>query len=274
MIDKLKRILLIFATSAGLLWLGVLFGPRHLEADVFLHGLRGEAALSGAGHSVGRRVELLLNGHSVQAEYRSLSGSPRQVVTALKARDPVAPPKDGAHLASALPIEMHAMGWSLYGRMAATALQGQDGNLVLPNAGWLALALENGSGTDLWRMVFPDGLGLFDLLTDGGGDVSGFDIADLPRPPGARRVLSLLMRDGTSDVDLVVYRRPAALGDRVSHYERELPLAGYRPLGHAGTSRQLLYFGRGDSEVTVFLTPAASDGMTTDVIQHRRMAAG
>jgi hypothetical protein len=81
-------------------------------------------------------------------------------------------------------------------------------------------------GTELFTLTTDTQFPLGKVFAAGDADVDGTDVPGVPRPPGARRILT--MEEQGAPLKLRVYRARGTVGEMRSYYEREMAQRGWR----------------------------------------------
>jgi hypothetical protein len=265
LLDRSIRISAIIVVCATMLWLGLALGPRNSDADVYwalTDGAMRRQSTEVASPTL-RTMTLTLNGIAVEAERIPSSLSPEQAIVRVQAESGAVP--TGWR-------ELHAgdNAWRLYGRAPLPSFEPNrddaEGSTAATGA-WVAFAMNTGQGTDLWRMRYPEGVDVTALLTGQDMDAGGEDMPWLPRPPGARRLLTMVI-PGTPPTQMLVYGCDLSVAQRTVHYRRALEAVGFSQ-GMQLADGMVLDFERGADRLTVLMAPRRADGSAVDVIQIR-----
>lgn len=255
----------IILVSGGLLWLGVTLGPRNSDADVYWAPTGGaiQRPRPEIASPTLRTMTLTLNGIAVQAERIPSKLSPRHAIARVEAESGTTP-------AGWRELSAGEETWRLYGRAPLASIEperdGTGGSTVKAGA-WIAFAMDTGQGTDLWRMRYPAGVDVTALLPGSDGDVQGSDLPWLPRPPGSRRLLTMVI-PGTPRARMLVYGTDLSVARRMAHYRRALEAVGFRR-GMQLVDGMVVDFERGADRLTLLMAPRRADGSAVDMIQIR-----
>jgi len=124
-----------------------------------------------------------------------------------------------------IPVEFEGSGWASISRFEVdkSQLDGVTNPMKLPLKGTHVSIRAQGANRSQVRVVQLDpGFQAEDWLNPGKNDVSGEDLAWMPRYPGSRRAMSLKLAGDSGDVQILAYDGIGAPREHAAHYLKHL----------------------------------------------------